>query len=574
MLKNISALILIVIFTNCHSEIANKEAKKEKWIAIHLLDYTNDQKLENLGKQLPELSKMGLNTIFLEIDYHFDFKSHPELKSKNEFITKVAAQKFKKLCDANNIRLIPQFQSLGHQSWGKTTYKLLTVYPELDLTPNTFPNNEGIYCREWDPYNPKVNTIVFALIDEILEAFDADGLHLGMDEVFLITSPFAKSTKDKNPANVFAKVVNDFHDYFTKQKNVELFIWGDRLIDGTKHKYGAWESSLNNTAPAIDLIPKDIIICDWHYEPRTSYSSIPMFIEKGFKVLPSSWRKKNAIDAFINYSYQVESEKMLGHLFTTWGFVDSVTKYQPLLHGLETIKNEKFYNVNFSFNYNKPQNNVKVTLMTKKKELDIYYTTDGRTPTTKSNKYTEPFTINESSIIKAASYLDTLPAGVLQSQSYSFHKGLAANISLNTPFSEKFEVINNEFALIDGLLGSNSFSDNRWLGFDASDANITLDFEKQTNINSITLSVFNDHSNWIYAPKSITFLVSTDGKNYKKIAKEEIQLSIEKTQKITLSKELKNIKQIQIIGINRPIPKPKKDAGNKTWIFIDEIQIE
>jgi len=574
MLRKISLLIIIATFINCNTTPLKSNEETDKWIAIHLLDYTTDEKLEHLGNQLPALAKKGLNTLFLEVDYHFDFKSHPELKSATGFITKKAAEKFKKRCDQFNIRLIPQFQSLGHQSWADKTFELLTVYPEFDLTPNAFPKNADIYCREWDPYNPKVNKIVFALIDEIIEAFDADGLHIGMDEVFLITSPFAKSTKDKDPAVVFAKVVNDFHAYFTKQKNIELFIWGDRLIDGTQHKYGAWESSLNGTAPAIDLIPKDIIICDWHYEPRSSYSSVPMFIEKGFRVLPTSWKKKDGIDKFINYTYQIDNNKMLGHLFSTWSYIDSVSHYKPMLHGLNTIKKGKFYDVNFSINYHKIAKKTTISLSTTKNSLDLYYTTDGSSPTLESKKYTHPISINNSTVIKAISYLETTPKSIVNTQAFSLHKGFGATLHLTSPYSEKFEAPNKELTLVDGQLGSTGFADGKWLGFDGTHVNVTINFKNKTPIKSITIRTFNDHSNWIYAPESFTILSTTNGEDYKKIGTIKVPVSTEKIQEIKFNIAQKNIKSIQLIGMNRPIPKNKKDAGNKTWIFLDEIIIK
>ena len=140
------------------------------------------------------------------------------------------------------------------------------------------------------------------LIDEIVEAFDSDGIHVGMDEVFLLDSEHAPNTKDKDPAMLFAQVINEFHDHFVEEKGLEMFMWGDRLIDGEVYPYGEYESSLNGTAPAVDRIPKDIVICDWHYEPMQSYSSIPMFLEKGFKVLPSSFRKTNAVESLVKCS--------------------------------------------------------------------------------------------------------------------------------------------------------------------------------------------------------------------------------------------------------------------------------
>lgn len=320
-----------------------KETKVEidvPWKGIHLLNYNTDDDLNELATILPQLSKMGINVLVLEIDYHYEFATHPELRQGEKQISKAGAKQFAKICRKNGIRLIPQFQCLGHQSWAKNTFTLLTVYPELDLTPNAYPDNEGIYCREWDPYNPRVNTIVFALMREIIDAFDADAMHVGMDEVFLINNEYAISTKDKDPAQVFAHVVNDMHAFLVKECGVEMLMWGDRFIDANKINYGEWEASMNGTAPAIDSVPKDIIICDWHYEPREAYESVPMFLEKGFRVLPSSWKNAEASQAFINDSFSFNNKNMLGHLFTTWNKMDptKLVEYEPMIKGVELIK--------------------------------------------------------------------------------------------------------------------------------------------------------------------------------------------------------------------------------------------
>ena len=197
---------------------------------------------------------------------------------------------------------------LGHQSWAKNTGPLLTKYPELDLTPGAFPNNKGIYCREWDPMNPKTNEIVFALIDELIDAFEAKAFHVGMDEVFLLSSEHAPSTKDLDPADVFAKVVNDLHGHIVGKRKLTMLMWADRLIDGNQFNMGEWEASKVGTAAAVDKIPKDIILCPWHYEMRDKYESVPMFMEKGFRVLPASWKNTDATLALIRdaRAHQVE----------------------------------------------------------------------------------------------------------------------------------------------------------------------------------------------------------------------------------------------------------------------------
>jgi hypothetical protein len=324
---------------------APKPAEKAgQWRGLHVMNYDNDRDLETLGSQVPKLAEMGLNVLVVEVNYRFQFKSDPKLRQGRDPITPQGAGKLAAVCRKNGVRLIPQFNCLGHQSWAGDTFSLLRVYPELDLTPGAFPGNKGIYCREWDPLNPKVNEVVFPLIDEILDAFQADAFHVGMDEVFLIGSDKSPSTKGKDPAKVFAKAVNDLHEHLVGQRKVEMLMWADRLIDGEKLHWGEWEASKIGTAPALDLIPKDIILCPWHYELHEDYPSIPLFVDKGFRVLPASWKKVEASKALIQSSLKVHSPKMLGHLFTTWGAnrkKDALTEWPPMVEGLKLLKAER-----------------------------------------------------------------------------------------------------------------------------------------------------------------------------------------------------------------------------------------
>ncbi len=318
---------------------------KLKWRAVHLLHYNTDKDLKMLAGNIPVLAEMGINKIILEVDYHFTFESHPELRQTDSTITVEGAQYLTNVCKENSIDIIPLFQCVGHQSWAGDTWKLLEVYPEFDLTPNAFPNNEGIYCREWDVTNPKVLETVLPLIDEIIDAFDAKALHVGMDEVFLLGSEHSPSTFGQDPAVLYAKAVNDLYNHLVKEKGVEMLMWGDRLIDNEEIRYGEWEASANGTAPAIDMIPKDIIICDWHYGTFDEYpdletnefASIPMFMGKGFRVLPTSWRSVENTGNLMYYSLLKYEPKMLGHLFTLWSSHkgDSLLTYPPMVEGLK-----------------------------------------------------------------------------------------------------------------------------------------------------------------------------------------------------------------------------------------------
>jgi hypothetical protein len=281
---------------------------------------------------------MGVNVVIAEVNYDYAYSSHPELRGGNP-ITTDRARALAKVCRKHAVRLVPQFQCLGHQSWREITFPLLTQYPQFDETPDQFPSNEGIYCRSWCPQHPEVTPIVFELFDELIDAFEADGLHVGMDEVFLIASEHCPRCEGHDPAQLFAKAVNDYHAHLVGKREVEMLMWGDRLLDDATTGYGKWEAATNGTHPAIDLIPKDVIICDWHYTQRDDYPSIPLFLQKGFRVWPAGWKDVPATEALIEFAQRHESEHMLGHLCTTWGQIepDELAEFPPIRAAMKEL---------------------------------------------------------------------------------------------------------------------------------------------------------------------------------------------------------------------------------------------
>lgn len=332
-----------ILLTGCQTggsadpQIAATEAWQEKnpvWRGVHLL-INSDGQITTLKEQLPKLAAVGVNALILEVNYNFEFKSHPELSSPGGV---KPANAHAIAAEARNlgIRLIPQFNCLGHQSWSKTTHALLTKYPEFDETPGQFPNNTNIYCRSWCPQHPEVNKVIFALIDELVDAFEADAFHVGMDEVFLIASEHCIRCKGGDPAKLFAKAVNDLHQHIVGKRKREMLIWGDRLLDAKAMNGGEWEYSKNGTHGAVDLIPKDIIICDWHYEKQTNYPSVPFLLAKGFRVWPASWQPLEGAKTFSSFARKQQHANLVGFLCTVWGKarVENVAEWPPIVEVL------------------------------------------------------------------------------------------------------------------------------------------------------------------------------------------------------------------------------------------------
>ncbi|MCL2728332.1 MAG: family 20 glycosylhydrolase, partial [Bacteroidales bacterium] len=277
-----------------------------------------------------EFAPNHINMLILRVEYNYAYESHPELRDENH-LTKADVKKLVNVCRKHNIQLIPLLDLLGHQSYRTTLGNLLRVYPEFDETPNTpmptewnYPNNPGgLIMKSYCPRHPDVHRVVFNLVDELLDVFEADWFHAGMDEVFFIGEDQCLRCRGADKAELFAEEVRNIHSHL-KQRDVRMMIWGDRLLDGRATGTWMWEGSMNNTHRAIDMIPKDVFICDWHYD-RADLTPV-LFAAKGFDVAICPWRKPDVavtqfhdILLFRQRGAPVMNQRFRGVIQTAWG---------------------------------------------------------------------------------------------------------------------------------------------------------------------------------------------------------------------------------------------------------------
>lgn len=278
----------------------------------------------NLKRVIEEaLAPMGVNVLILECNTSFQFQSHPEISGGS--LTKEDARELSALCKRHGIRLIPLFDCLGHQGWGGARNSLLRAYPEFDETPHVAEDAKWpeFYCPSWCPSHPDINPIVFDLMDELIDAFEADALHVGMDEVFAIADDGCPRCRGKNKADLFVKATNDYYEHLVRNRKVQMLMWADRLIDAKSMGYTEWDGDIYGIWPAVDLIPKDIILCDWHYDKLDAYPSVGHLLDKGFEVWPSCWKTPEAALDLLEQSIRQAEERgavdrMPGMLVTGW----------------------------------------------------------------------------------------------------------------------------------------------------------------------------------------------------------------------------------------------------------------
>ncbi|MFW5657595.1 MAG: family 20 glycosylhydrolase [Bacteroidota bacterium] len=274
-----------------------------------------------------ELATRGVNTLILRVDYNYNFTSRPEFANEDG-LSKQDVKQLVSVCRGHEIDIVPQINLLGHQSWHSNLGKLLTLYPEFDETPHVelpedyvWPNDDGLYCKSYCPLHPEVHDVVFELVDEICDVFEAKAFHAGMDEVFYIGDDKCPRCSGRDKAELFAGEVTKIRNFLALEDR-ELWIWGDRLIDGKTTGIGMWEASMNNTHRAIDMIPKDVFICDWHYE-RPDHTPV-YFAMKGFRVAACSWRNPEVASQQVENMVQYRQQSTDGMQANFQGMIQTI----------------------------------------------------------------------------------------------------------------------------------------------------------------------------------------------------------------------------------------------------------
>ena len=91
-----------------------------------------------------DLVPAHFNLLILRVDWNYAYETHPELRDEHP-LSKDDVKRIVNVCRRRGIRLVPQINLLGHQSWAKETHALLRDYPEFDESPSI----ATAYYSEW-----------------------------------------------------------------------------------------------------------------------------------------------------------------------------------------------------------------------------------------------------------------------------------------------------------------------------------------------------------------------------------------------------------------------------------------
>jgi len=250
------------------------------------------------------MALLKYNTLCLEVDSRLQYESHPKVGREGS-PTKDELRELVAYAKERHFEIFPQLASFSHVRY-VTTIPGYEHLAEAEKTTLGFRDSNN-YC----PSNPETYEVFFALMDELIYVFEPKYFHIGHDEATFDDIGTCPRCKDKAPADLFAGDVTKLHDYLA-EKGITTLMWGDMFLpthNGLKY----------DTVQSTDKVPKDIIICDWHYSPtHDNDASLQYFQDHGFRALGSPWYEPLNV---WNWGRQVKEHGVLGYLGTTWSGV-------------------------------------------------------------------------------------------------------------------------------------------------------------------------------------------------------------------------------------------------------------
>jgi len=113
------------------------------------------------------------------------------------------------------------------------------------------------------------------------------------------------------------------------------------------------------------------------------------------------------------------------------------------------------------------------------------------------------------------------------------------------------------------------------MGWVGDDLEATIDLGKNQAISSVGMHTLEQNGSWIYLPKYVEAMGSTDGINFTSLGRStEFKTDTLTMCWITVTFPPTNTRYIKLTAKNYgEIPDGQAGAGNKAWLFADEIRV-
>lgn len=563
-------------------------------------------KLTEIGSKRKE-TVIGKNTGKYDGIPHAGFYTQEQIKD----IVKYAQDRY--------ITIIPEIDLPGHM------LAALASYPELGCTggPYEVEKNWGVFDDVLCAGKESTFKFLEDVLTEVMQLFPSEYIHIGGDESpkkRWETCPRCQARIRKEGLKDDSKHKKEFYLQSYVTKRIEKFInkHGRRIIGWDEILEGelapnatvmSWRGMAGGIEAAkmnhdVIMSPTTYAYFDYYQtdvregEPLAIGGYLPLENVYKFEPVPANLSKeerKHILGAQANVwtEYMKTPEHVeymlvprIAALCEVQWSIPEKKNYKNFLERLpRLIEIYNSLNINYAKHVFEIAKKMKVNFKTNKLDVElstiddapIYYTTDGSTPTKSSTLYNGVININKSCEIKAIALRGKGSSSNVWTQKIITSKSSFKPTELLTKPDPNY-TYSGASMLVDGVYGDNNYRSGKWIGIQNGQLVAIIDLLQPTKLTELSFNSNVVTGDWIFDVYSYKIEASNDNKSFNLVKEEVLGNSLTKhwegiiPHKITFNETNTRYVKITLNPLAK-MPKWHGGAGNKAYLFIDEISL-
>lgn len=577
---------------------------------LHLVD-DNGWRIEI--KKYPLLTEIGSRRV------DRPGKSFPDRRNARQgeptvekgFYTQDDIREIVRYAQERHIEVIPEIEMPAHSNAALAAYPLLAC-PVVDKYIGVLPGLGGnhadiIFCAG----NDSAFTFLQDVLDEVLELFPSNYIHLGGDEARKthweecpLCQERMKQEKLENEEELQGYFMGRVARY-VQSKGREVIGWDeltnaaipeDFIILGWQG-YGQAAVKAAELGHRFIMTPARIMYLiryqgpQW-FEPLTYFGNNTLKDVYDYEPIQKDWTPRTAsllmgvqaslwtefcnTPADVDYLLFPRLSALAEVAWTkperkNWkSYLKALDHFNEHIAAKGIVYARSMYNIQHTVT--PKDGGLLVKLDCLRPDVEVRYTLDGTIPTAQSVLYTHPLTLTGAKTIKAA----TFAAGKQMGQTLE----LPVTWNMTTAKTIKSTGAADIGLLVNGVSGSLKYTDSEWCSWMKNDTvSFTLDLKKPEVVNQLTLGSITNYGMAAHKPAEIEIWISTDNKDYRK-AGEQTYTKDEIFREGTFREELpfkigEKTRYIRVVALgagNCPITHVR--PGQEARIYFDEVVIE
>ncbi len=580
-------------------------------LALHKMNVFHWHLTEDQGwrieiKKYPKLTQIGSKRKeSLVGHYSENYPQKFDGKEHGGFYTQAEIKDIVKYAQSKYVTIIPEIEMPGHSS------AALAAYPELGCEPSKGYEVATKWGVMKDVYCPNEKTFTFLqdVLTEVFALFPSKYIHIGGDECpkdAWKQSEFCQDLIKK----LKLKDEHELQSYFIKR--IEKFVnskgraiigWDEILEGGVAPNATvmSWRGTKGGIEAAkqkhnVIMTPNTYCYLDYYQanpanEPLAIGGYLPL--EKVYEYNPTAELSADEQKYILGIQGNVWTEYMptpsqveymtfpraSAIAEIAWGpsgpknFEDFSTRLKTHLKRMDYQKvnySKRILDIRAITQFNN-QGQLQVRLEKLDSDSKIYYTTDGKAPTTGSIEYLMPITLDKITTVKAIT-----TAGAKFEEKFFIHRAKGKPYTYANPPAEGVDT--DKKKLTDGQVAQSPRNNSEWVRINGKDFEITLDLGEVRPVTKVSTNFLKIIMNNVFPPNSVEIGLSRDGENFKEAIVQPVKYQLEGPWDIlpvVADFKTARARYVRIRAKNAgPAPEGHPSAGRPTTIAMDEVVVD